>query len=105
MATSAEFIEYVCGEIRGDYDVRYKKMFGEYMVYVNEKPIFIVCNNCVFVKQLSQIADLMEGAQTGFPYNGAKEHFVLDLEDKLLTDKVVAILEEVTPIPKKKVKK
>ena len=36
MATSEDFIEFVCEQIRGDYSVRYKKMFGEYMVYVND---------------------------------------------------------------------
>ncbi|MGN0560765.1 MAG: hypothetical protein ACI4K8_06895 [Candidatus Fimenecus sp.] len=25
-------------------------MFGEYMVYVNDKPILMVCDNTVFVK-------------------------------------------------------
>ena len=34
MATTVEYIEFVCGEIRGNYDIRYKKMFGEYLVYV-----------------------------------------------------------------------
>lgn len=105
MATSVEFIEFVCGEIRGGYDIRYKKMFGEYMVYVNEKPIFLVCDNCVFIKQLKQIEELMQGAQFGTPYKGAKDHYILDMENKELVDKIVVILEEITPIPKKKVKK
>ncbi|MCI8291140.1 MAG: transcriptional regulator, partial [Clostridia bacterium] len=45
MATTNEYIEYVCEQIRGIGDVRYKKMFGEFMVYVNDKPVIIVCNN------------------------------------------------------------
>lgn len=105
MSTTNEYIEFVCSEIRGDYDIRYKKMFGEYLVYVNEKPIFTVCNNCVFVKKLKELEQLLQGASEGFPYNGAKEHYILDIEDKVLTDKVVEILERVTPVPKKKVKK
>lgn len=105
MATSAEFIEFVCGEIRGFFDIRYKKMFGEYMVYVNEKPIFLVCNNCVFIKQSKQVDELMAGAPVGTPYKGAKDHYILDMENKELVDKIVVILEEITPIPKKKVKK
>ena len=27
------------------YNVRYKKMFGEYMVFVDEKPVLLVCDN------------------------------------------------------------
>ncbi|MDE6967724.1 MAG: TfoX/Sxy family protein [Clostridia bacterium] len=105
MATTQDFIEFVVEQIRGNYDVRYKKMFGEYMVYVNEKPVLIVCNNCVFVKQADQIAELMQNAEVGFPYKGAKEHYILDVEDIDLTASVIQIMESITPIPKKKVKK
>lgn len=62
MATSVDFIEYVCEQISGTGLVRYKKMFGEYMVYVNNKPILLVCNNTVYVKQLDCILDKMQEA-------------------------------------------
>ena len=42
MATTQDFIEFVCEQIHGNYNIRYKKMFGEYMVYVNDKPILLV---------------------------------------------------------------
>lgn len=77
-------------------------MFGEYMVYVNEKPIFLVCDNTVYVKRLKQVEDLMANLQVGIPYSGAKEHFVLDMEDRDFVEKVVDILEEITPLPKKR---
>ena len=51
MATSVEFIEYVCDQIIGTGKIRYQKMFGEYMVYVDEKPILIVCDHTVYVKK------------------------------------------------------
>ena len=52
MATQESFINYVCEQIKGIGDIKYKKMFGEYMVYLNEKPVIIVCNNTAFVKRL-----------------------------------------------------
>ena len=52
MATTQEYIEYVCEQIEEFENVRYRKMFGEYMIYVNEKPILLVCDNTVFVKKL-----------------------------------------------------
>ena len=42
MATTNEYIEYVCEQIKDIGEVRYKKMFGEYMVYINDKPV-ITC--------------------------------------------------------------
>ena len=105
MATTVEYIEFVCGEIRGNYDIRYKKMFGEYLVYVNEKPILLACDNCVYIKMLKEVESFMDGADTGIPYKGSKEHYVLDMENKELVDTVVEILERVTPVPKKRAKK
>ncbi len=105
MATTVDFIEYVCEQISGAGDLRYKKMFGEYMVYVNEKPILLVCDNTVYVKQLSCIDELMSNAQRGFPYTGAKEHYILDIDDAEFSKEIIRLLEPVTPLPKPKKKK
>ena len=102
MATSKEYIEFVCESIRGDYEITYKKMFGDYIVYANGKPILLVCDDTVYVKKLSALAELMAGAPCGTPYDGAKEHYVLDVENADLTDKVVAALEKLTSLPKKR---
>ena len=105
MATSEDFIEFVCEQIRGDYSVRYKKMFGEYMVYVNDKPIFLVCDNCVYVKKLPEVEEILAGSECGVPYNGAKEHYILDIENQELDELVVPVLERITPLAKKRTKK
>ena len=78
MATSQEYIEFVCEQLVGIENVRYKKMFGEYMVYVNDKPVLLVCDNTVYVKKLPEIEELMSGAECGVPYDSAKEHYILD---------------------------
>ena len=105
MATSKEYIEFVTESVQGFENVRYKKMFGEYMVYVDEKPVLLVCDNTVFVKMLPEIATLMESAETGFPYDGAKEHYILDIENAPLVSYVIREFVRITPVPKKKTKK
>ena len=102
MATSLEYIEFVVESMAHSGDVRYKKMFGEYMVYVNDKPIVLVCDDTAFVKILPCLDGLMENAGRGFPYNGAKEHYILDIDDRDLMERVIAALEAVTPLPKPK---
>ena len=104
MATSEEYIEFVCEQIMDVGIVRYKKMFGEYMIYVNDKPVLLVCDSTVYVKKLDCLEELMREADRGYPYKGAKEHYVLDVEDTDFCKEIVAILEEVTPIPKPKKK-
>lgn len=105
MATTQEYIEFVCEQVRGEWDVRYKKMFGEYMVYINDKPVLLVCDNTVFVKPLDCIAGMMAAADRGHPYEGAKEHYILDVEDTELVGQVIGELEKVTPLPKPRKKK
>lgn len=102
MATTVEYIEYVCEQIKDAGRVRYRKMFGEYMAYVNDKPVLLVCDNTVFVKKLDCIAGPMQNADTGIPYPGAKEHYILDIDDGAHSSAVAAVLETVTPRPNPK---
>ncbi len=104
MATSKEYIEFVCDQLQGIDGVTYKKMFGEYLVYVNEKPVLLVCDNNVMVKKVPELAGLMQDAPEGYPYEGAKLHYILDIENRDLVRAVVEILEQVTPVPKRKKK-
>lgn len=102
MATTLEYIEYVCEQIHGVGYIRYRQMFGEYMVCINDKPILLVCDNTVFVKKLDCIQEKMKNVSTGFPYDGAKEHYILDIDNKKLSHEVIHILEKITPLPKPK---
>ena len=105
MATTNEYIEYVCEQINGIGEIRYKKMFGEFMVYVNDKPVIIVCDNNAFVKKLDCIEEMMKDAKLEYPYKGAKEHYILDIDNSDFCKNIVSKIEEVTPVPKPKKKK
>ena len=105
MATTKDYIEYVCERLHGAGGLRYRKMFGEYMVYINDKPVLLVCDNTVFIKCLPAVEPLMQGAQRGVPYGGAREHWILDIDDAELTRAAIAALLPVTPLPKKRSRK
>ena len=105
MATSKEYIDFVCEQIDGIGDISTKKMFGEYMVYLGGKPVLTVCDNTVFVKKLPELSELMEGADCGLPYEGAKEQYILDIENRELAEKLLPIVAELTPLPKPRKKK
>ncbi len=102
MASSLDFAEYVMEQLNGAGTLRYRKMFGEYCIYVNDKPIVLVCDDRVFVKIIPELADIMIGAERGFPYEGAKERYLLDIDDRDLTLEVIRTLDKVTPKPKKR---
>lgn len=104
MATDSEYIKFVCEQLDKNLDIRYRKMFGDYMIYINDKPILLVCDNTVYVKKVPQLSDIMADAQSAPPYPGAKEWYVLDIENPTLTSTAIQILEPLTPIPHKKKK-
>lgn len=105
MATSGEYIEFVCEQLEGIDGVSYRKMFGEYMVYVHGKPILLVCDNTVMVKKAPELASILSDAPDAIPYEGGKAHYLLDIENRPLVREVIAILEPITPFPQKRAKK
>lgn len=102
MASSIEYIDFVCSRLKDLGMVRYRKMFGDYMIYVNEKPIILVCDNIAYIKKHPSIDEMMENAETGIPYEGAKEHYILDVEHIQPLLVVIRRLEEALPYPKKR---
>jgi len=105
MASSQELVVYVCEQLSELEDVRFRKMFGEYMIYVNDKPVIMVCDDRVMVKMLPSLELLLAGAEIQAPYEGAKPHYVLDPDDRETLCKAAALAEQETPRPKTRKKK
>lgn len=105
MATNPDFIKYLCGQLEGLGTIRSRKMFGEYMIYCNDKPVLIVCDDRPMVKMLPILETLLGDHPTAPPYEGAKAHYVLDPDDRETLRQAVRLAEEVTPLPKKRTKK
>jgi len=105
MASDLDYVQYIIDQIKTNGKITYKKMFGEYLIYLNNKPVVLVCDNTAFVKMLDCIKPLMENTETGFPYKGAKEHYIVNVDDSEHLSDVVMVLEKNVPIPKKKRKK
>lgn len=105
MATGREYIDFVLEQLEGFGALRERKMFGEYMVYLNNRPILSVCDNTVFVKMRPELDEWMRDAERGYPYEGAKECWILDVEDRTLLERVIPLLESLTPLPKPRKRK
>lgn len=105
MASSLDFVEYVCQQIGGAGPITYKKMFGEYGIYCNEKIIGVICDNQFFVKKTKAGADICPDCREAAPYTGAKAHFVIESVDdrELMARFISASYDELlAPKPKKK---
>ena len=102
MASSPDFVNYICEQLEGLGAVRSRKMFGEYMVYLNDKPVLIICGDRPMVKMLPCLEELLRGRPAEPPYEGAKDHYLLDPDDRDTLRQAVRLAEEVTPLPKKR---
>ena len=54
------------------------------MAFIDGKPVLPVCDNIVYVKMLDDVAKKMKNANAGYPYGGAKPHYILDIENSEL---------------------
>jgi TfoX/Sxy family transcriptional regulator of competence genes len=104
MASDIDFVDFVTDQIKNTGILTHKKMFGEYVIYSNQKPVLLICDDIVYVKILDCVKPYLENAEKGFPYNGAKEHYIVDADNSELLSTIVNEIEKVTQIPAKRSK-
>jgi TfoX/Sxy family transcriptional regulator of competence genes len=107
MASDLAYVQHVCDQLRDVSAVSYKKMFGEYGLYVGGKMVALVCDNQLYVKPTEAGRQLLETPSEGAPYPGAKPHFMLDehLDNRELLTAVFRVTEAALPVPKPKKRK
>ena len=107
MASDLAYVQHVCDQLQGVGEVSYKKMFGEYGLYLDGKMVAMVCDNQLFLKPTEAGCHLLGTPSEGVPYPGAKPHFVLDehLDDRELLSAVFRATEAALPVPKPKKRK
>jgi TfoX/Sxy family transcriptional regulator of competence genes len=101
MASDLKYIEFVADQIEDAGEITYRKMFGEYALYCNDKVIALICDNQLFIKPTeggrSFIRDIVEKP----PYPGAKSYFLIEdkIEDREWLSQLVRITEKELPKP------
>lgn len=107
MASDEDFLKFLAEQMEDAGAIRYRKMFGEYAIYCNEKVIALVCDNKLFLKPTeggrAYIGEVVEAP----PYTGAKMYFFIEdrFEDQEWLSGLVEITEKELPLPKPKTKK
>lgn len=83
MATQKDYIDFLLEQLEGIGLLRAQKMFGEYMIYVDDCPILLVCDGQVYVKINEVTQPVMEDVYPkGSPYLGAKPHYMLNPDER-----------------------
>lgn len=107
MATEPSFLEYVADQSRLQDRLTYKKMFGEYALYLDGKVVAFACDNSLFVKPAEATRKLTANLPQRPPYPVAKPYPVADElldEPDRLRDLLLAT-EQAMPSPKPKAPK
>lgn len=71
MATRQESIDTLVDSL-APLQVRARKMFGEYALYIGEKIVALVCDEELFVKPTAAGAAFLDASHLAPPYPGAK---------------------------------
>ena len=84
MASDQTFVDYICEQADLPGQVTYRKMFGEYALYLDGKVIALVCDNLLFVKPTPEGKTILGVTTDLSPYPGAKPHFRLgdEIDDR-----------------------
>lgn len=107
MASDQKFVDFIIDQVDYPGQVTYKKMFGEYGLYFDDKLFALVCDNKLFVKPTLSGRDYITDVVEAPPYPGAKNQFLIEeqLEDRDWLKKLVSITVAELPEPKPRKKK
>ena len=107
MASDLSFVEYIVDQIENAGEIRYRKMFGEYAVYCDEKVTALICDNQLFIKPTEAGRAFIGDPVEAPPYPGAKNSFLIEdkMDDREWLSQLVRITAKELPMPKPKRKK
>ena len=103
MAVSKGYYEYISEMLDGIDGITYKKMMGEYIVYLYGRTAAYICDDRLLIKPVPSAVKLLPNARYEAPYDGAKEMLLAEDTDNkdFLKEFFKAIYPEL-PEPKKK---
>ena len=78
MATDKDFLDYVAEQAQLGSALSFRKMFGEYGVYLDGKVIAFICGNSLFVKPTKATDSITRALPKRPPYPPAKPYPVAD---------------------------
>ena len=107
MASEQKFVDFIIGQIDISGQITYKKMFGEYGLYFDNKLFALVCDNKLYIKPTLAGREYIKDVVEKPPYFGAKPSFLIEeqLDDHVWLRQLVTLTVKELPEPKPKTKK
>ena len=107
MASDKVFIEFITGQMEDAGFISHRQMFGEYVIYCDNKVVALVCDNKLFVKPTAGGREYIGNVVEAPPYPGAKLCFLIEdaYEDQEWLSGLIMITAQELPLPKPRRKK
>jgi TfoX/Sxy family transcriptional regulator of competence genes len=107
VATDQNFVEHIQSQSGLGQHLSFKKMFGEYALYLHGKVVAFACDNQLYLKPTAEGRTLLGRVSEHPPYPGAKLYFRIDeqMEDRELLRSVFETTAKALPLPKPKTAK
>ena len=103
MATSPETVDFILEKLGMPDHFSARKMFGEYALYADGVTVALVCDDQLYVKILSESAELADLCEQDIPFPGARPHYLVEEHHLSTISQLPEILLEIAKsLPKKK---
>ena len=102
MASDKEYLNFVLEQLSDLDGITSRAMMGEYIIYYGGKVIGGIYDNRFLVKQTKASKALLFDAPLELPYEGAKEMFLVDVDNRELLNELIPQIANDLPEPKKK---
>jgi len=104
MATDLDTIHFLCDQAGLGERLTFRKMFGEYALYVDGKVVALVCDDQLFLKPNDAAAKLLGTPTLAPAYPGSKDFFLLEeeIEDRDRLRELLTATADALPPPKPK---
>ena len=101
MASTKEYLEFILEQLSLLYDISYKAMMGEFIIYYRGKIAGGIYDNRFLVKNVNAAREKMPDAALELPYEGAKEMLLVEeVENKDFLRGLFEAMYEELPAPK-----
>lgn len=104
MATEQGFVDFVTELAGFGGRLTYKKMFGEFALYLDGKVVAFACDGSLYIKPSQAATRLAPELPQGQPYPGAKDYPIADelLDDPDALHRLIEATAALMPLPKPK---
>ena len=104
MGSNVGTVQFICDQSGLGKRLAYRKMFGEYALYLDGKVVALICDDQLFLKPTPEGLGYLGSVSEAPPYPGAKNFYLLssELDDSDRLSEALRVTARALPEPRPK---